>query len=227
MWAICFRECIDLFKGFKAILIISILIGMSFVSTKLGSAFPGQAAGISQKEMYTSALVLTFTLFGILFVFALSHNVLNRELETKTIRFLVTRTSRIRILLGKFLGTLLFWMLIVGICFLVITFTSKMVHVATYIEIMIFLFYSIGAVVLLSMIIPKSGHSMFIGLVLALSIPGLSLWAYFSERWYVTWFKYVTPYYYSDLNFPFNVTPLLIGSVFMLLALYLFQRRDV
>ncbi|MCA1010574.1 hypothetical protein [Halobacillus halophilus] len=75
MWAICSRECIDLFKGFKAVLIISILIGMSFASTKLGSAFPGQAAGISQKD----ALVLTFTLFGILFVFALSHSVLKRN----------------------------------------------------------------------------------------------------------------------------------------------------
>ncbi|MCP3029852.1 ABC transporter permease [Halobacillus sp. A1] len=226
MWAICFRECKDLFKGFKPVLIISILLGMAMVSTRLGAAFPDEIEGVTQKEMYTSGLTLTITLFGILFVFALSHSVMNKEIESKTIRFLVTKTSRDRILLGKFMGTVLFWLIIIGTCFAFITLTSRMIHLTNYIEIMIFLLYSISAAFLLSNTVPKSNQSMFIGLILALAIPGLSLWAYFSERWYVMWLKYVTPYYYTDLAFPLQGVPLLFAALFIALSLYLFKRRD-
>src|SRR5690625_2437275 len=61
-----------------------------------------------------SVISLILMVLGFLFAFAISHDLINKEIELKTIRLLITKTSSLKLMLGKFLGTLLFW--IVTVC---------------------------------------------------------------------------------------------------------------
>src|SRR5690625_7700017 len=56
-----------------------------------------------------SVISLILMVLGFLFAFAISHDLINKEIELKTIRLLITKTSSLKLMLGKFLGTLLFW----------------------------------------------------------------------------------------------------------------------
>ncbi|MCP1491936.1 ABC-2 type transport system permease protein [Peribacillus frigoritolerans] len=226
MWAICSRECKELFKGFRPIIIIAILLSMSYLTARLANAFPVNIEGMTKQDIYTTGLTLPIFLFGILFVFTLSHNVINREVESRTMRFLVTKTSRNKILIGKLLGILLFWFTIVAVCLFVITFFSKTLHLTILLECMVFLFYCICAVVLLSTLVPRTGQSMFLGIVISLLLPGLSFWSILSDKFYIVWLKYLTPYYYFEFNFPFKFSPLLLAVILLFLSLYFFKRRD-
>lgn len=227
MWAICLRECKELFKGVRPILIIGILISVSFISAKLVNTFPLDIEGITKQDSYTTGLMLSIFLFGILFVFTLSHDVINREIESRTIRFLVTKTSRNKILIGKLLGILFFWFILIVVCLGVIAFFSKALHFTVLLECMVFLFYCICAVVLLSTLIPRTGQSMFLGIVIALLLPALSFWSILSNKFYIVWFKYLTPYYYFELDFPLKYFPIVIALIFLFLSLYVFKRRDL
>ncbi|MFD2923169.1 ABC transporter permease subunit [Halobacillus naozhouensis] len=150
MWAICARECKELFKGIRPIIIIGILLGVSYLSARLASVFPGNIEGVTKQDIYTTGLSVSIFFFGLLFVFTLSHSTINREVESRTMRFLVTKTSRNNILFGKLLGIILFWFIIVTVCLIVTTFFSKSLHYMMLLECMVFLFYCISAAVLLS-----------------------------------------------------------------------------
>lgn len=226
MWAICSREYKELFKGFRPAIIIAALVGVSYLSSKLANVFPGNIEGITKQDIYTSGLTLSIFLFGILFVFTLSHNVINKEIESRTMRFLVTKTSRNKILFGKVLGVLLFWLTIIVICLLVITFFSETFHFTTLLECMIFLFYCICAAVLLSVLVPRTSQSMFLGIIISLFLPGLSFWSILSDKFYIVWLKYLTPYYYFELNFPFKFFPILLAVILLVISLYFFKRRN-
>lgn len=226
MWAICSREYKELFKGFRPAIIIAILVSVSYLSSKFANVSPGNIEGITKQDIYTSGLTFSIFLFGILFVFTLSHNVMNREIESRTMRFLVTKTSRNKILFGKLLGVLLFWFTIIVICLFVITFFSKTFHFITLLECMVFLFYCICAAILLSILVPRTSQSMFLGITVSLFLPGLSFWSILSDKFYISWLKFLTPYYYFELDSPFKFFPLLLAVILLAISLYFFKRRD-
>lgn len=226
MWVICFRECKELFKGVRPIIIIGILVGMSYLFARLANIFPA-IDEFSKQDTYTLGLNLPIYLFGLLFVFTLSHDVINREIETRTMRFLVTKTSRNKIVFGKLLGMLSFWLIIVIVCLVFITIFAKTFYLKTLFECMLFLFYAICAALLLSTLIKRTGQSMFLGIAISLLLPVLTGWAMFTDKFYVQWFKYLSPYYYFDLDQPFKLIILLIAGILLTLSLFFFKRKDL
>ncbi|WP_243014361.1 ABC transporter permease [Brevibacillus borstelensis] len=163
MWAICIHEFIRLFRSVKSLITIAFIAGVSYWVSDLVN----QAAGfISQHELTEGHALGVFALvmlFGPLFVFGLSHDMINREVSSRTVRFLVTRTSRFRIVLGKCFGVLLFWL-----CCMLVTFGTVLasVHtfdVKTFLECMSMLVYSVSLCLLLSVLIARPSYTMFGG----------------------------------------------------------------
>lgn len=226
MWAICLREFRELFKGVRPIIIIVILGGMSYLFARFADTFPA-IEGLTKQDTYTAGLMIPILFLGLLFVFTLSHGVINREVETRTIRFLVTKTSRNKILIGKLLGTLLFWFIIVLVCITVITLYAKTLFLKTLLECMIFLCFGICSAFLLSTLVPRTGQSMFLGIAISLVLPILTAWAMFTDKFYIQWFKYLSPYYYDGLDYPFKLFTLLLAVILMFLSLFLFKRKDL
>ncbi|MDX8046824.1 ABC transporter permease subunit [Gracilibacillus sp. S3-1-1] len=106
------QEFIDAFKSVRSILILFFITFTSYQSATFIDNNPSfinefMESGGEEGSVYTAAIALIVLVFGFLFVFATSHDLINKEIELKTMRLLVTKVSRLEIMLGKFLGTLL------------------------------------------------------------------------------------------------------------------------
>ncbi|ALS77283.1 hypothetical protein FQ085_13825 [Planococcus sp. ANT_H30] len=228
MIAIGKREFISMFKSIKSILIIAILLTTSYYSAKYSQVL---TTGISmtEKEMsdiHTGGLLLLLLLFGQLFVMGLSHDSINKESHERTMRFLVTRTSRLRIILGKFAGTWLFWFTCILISFLLIGMFSLKFNFFIFSQVIALSTFQIALTILLSIMIPKPSITMFLGILVGLLFPILSLWLVFTDNNWISWLKFASPYYYlvAD-NYLFLIIFGLAGLI-LAAAMAIFNRRE-
>lgn len=226
MWAICQHEFFRLFKSIKSLITVAFIVGISY----LVSDFVNQMASfLPQKELaegHALGIYALILLLGPLFVFSLSHDVMNRELAGRTIRFLVTRTSRTQIILGKFLGVVFFWLTCMIITFGVVLATVHTFDAKTFYLCITLLIYSISLALLLSLVIPRPSYTMFIGIVIALLLPGLGLWSTFSSHAAAPWIAYLTPIKFIEKNGAWTGFIWLYSAAFLLGSMLLFKRRD-
>lgn len=228
MYVIGKREFISLFKGMKSIIIIALLLVTSYYSAKFSYLLTAEIelTARESENIYTVGLLFLVLFFGQLFVMGLSHDSINRETHERTMRFLVTRTSRTSIILGKFLGIWLFWLICLMISFLLTSIFSQKIDVFIFSQTMSLLSYQIALTILLSVLIPKPGFTMFLGIVVGLAFPILGFWFAFTSNVWVGWMKFLTPYYYLERDdFTFLVI-LLIAGIMLVIANLIFKRRE-
>lgn len=227
MFAIGKREFLKLFKGIKSIIIIMILVATSYYSAKFSNlllSLEEFSTEDSDKIEYAGLLILLLFL-GQLFVMGLSHDAMNRETHDRTIRFLVTRTSRLSILLGKFSGIVLFWLVCVAASYLIIFFMTGTMDPLSFFQTMSLLIYQIALTILLSTLIPKPAFTMFLSVVIGLAFPIVSLWLAFTSNSYVSWLKFLTPFYYLEEDYMFLLI-LPLAAVMFIISHLVFKRRE-
>ncbi|MGG1487186.1 hypothetical protein ABEI56_24515 [Peribacillus castrilensis] len=228
MYIIGKREFISLFKGIKSVIIVMMLLATSFYSAKFSDLLTSgiELTAREAENIHTVGLLILILFFGQLFVMGLSHDSLNRETHERTIRFLVTRTSRTSIILGKFLGIWLFWLICLTTSFLLTSVFSQKIDVFIFTQTMSLLTYQIGLTILLSVLIPKPGFTMFLGIMVGLAFPIIGLWVSFTSNVWVSWIKYITPYYYLIReDYTFLVIVILAG-IMLVIANLIFKRRE-
>lgn len=178
MIAIGKQEFFDMFKSIKSLIIIALLLITSYFSAKYSDII-GTAASLTEQEMkdvYTVGLVFLLIFFGQLFVTSLSHDMINKESHDRTMRFLVTRTSRSQIVVGKFSGVWLFWFSCIFISFLIISIFSSQFHFLIFSQAIALVTYQISLTIFLSVAIAKPSITMFLGVVIGLLYPIFNFW---------------------------------------------------
>ncbi|MBM7716562.1 ABC transporter permease subunit [Siminovitchia sp. FSL H7-0308] len=228
MYVIGKREFFNMFKSIKSILIICVLLLTAYYSAKFSNVLTNmiEFTPKEMKHIHTLGLLTLLFLFGQLFVMGLSHDCMNRETHERTMRFLVSRTSRSSILYGKFFGIALFWFVCVAISFLIISFFAKQFDFFIFSQTMSLLFYQIALTLLLSVLIPKPGITMFLGIMIGLAFPVFGLWISFTTNEWISWLKFIMPFYYLERE-DFSLLVIIIFSGLMLLiANLIFKRRD-
>lgn len=229
MRAVCLNEFISLFKSIKSMIVIIIMFWVSYKTAGLIEQAPAdfvRELDLGSDANAIGTAVIVFAL-GFLFIAGLSHDMINREVHARTVRFLVTKTSRIKIILGKFLGVWLFWFFCMLVSYTLGMIVSKEFLWMSYADSMAFLTAAISLNLLFSIVISRPAMSMFFGIVFALVFPAVSLWAVYSENGMITWFKYVTPYYYSVLGGSFIFINFVYAAIVLCGAIVLFKRRDL
>jgi ABC-type transport system involved in multi-copper enzyme maturation permease subunit len=107
-------------RNTRVLVTISMFVILSLLSIYASSIIPLLT---SKSEMsgnigyVTSNLALL--LLGPVFVIALSHDVVSREIETGTIRLIIPKIKRSSFIIGKFIGLNILFSLIVGIVFMI------------------------------------------------------------------------------------------------------------
>ncbi|MDM5292012.1 hypothetical protein QUF81_01825 [Peribacillus simplex] len=221
------NEFFHSFKSFKSIIIILFFTLTSFLTASYLSNSSLLDDQLNSGSAYTSSIKLLVFFFGFLFVFSVSHDLINRELDFQTIRLLVTKTSKFNIISGKFLGILLFWLISITISFIIISLFAHNWFMKDYFITIVFLFYIISFVTFLSTIISKPSVTMFLGILISILAPILGFWAAFSDKWFLIPFKFILPYYYVVKSNYFLIFPLLIGITFLLFSYLIFKRKDL
>ncbi|WP_066307607.1 ABC transporter permease [Bacillus sp. FJAT-29814] len=222
------REFLSLFKGVKSLIVIVILLLTSYYSAKFANLLmTGMELSAKEAEnIHTVGLLGLLLLLGQLFVAGLSHDTMNREIHERTMRFLVTRTSRTSILLGKFFGIWLFWFSCLAISFILISIFSQRIDFFIFSQVLSLVTYQICLTILLSVLVSKPGITMFLGIVIGLIFPILGFWVVFTSNVWVSWVKFMTPFYYLEReDFTFLVIFILAG-IMLVLANLIFKRRE-
>ncbi|WP_027410273.1 ABC transporter permease [Anoxybacteroides tepidamans] len=227
MRAIIEKEFKSLFKSFKSIAVILFFLIVSFAASKFFSNNLELLQQNQGESVYASSIRALVMFFGFLFVLSLSHDVMNREVENQTIRFLVTKSSRNAIVIGKFLGIFLFWFVCVLSSFTVIALFAGQLFVFDFLKMICFLAYAIGVTMLLSLVVKKPSHTTFIGILLGIAIPVLGIWSIASKQFVLKIVKYVLPYYYIMKGSYYTFIPACFAALMLLIALAVFKRRDL
>lgn len=229
MFAITLREFKSLFQSIRAILIIVVLFGVTIGSAKLVSQFKAQLSDLGLgNNAYVIGLMLLLFLAAPLFVTSISHSSVNKEIESKTIRFLATKTSRENIIFGKFLGNVSFWMICLTVALLLIVPFSKSFSIIDLIQSIIFVSYFIGLSLFLSTVVNNSSMTMFVGIFISIALPVIGMWSLFSKNVFVDTISYLTPYYYyTQENTAYTYLVLIHIAVFVMTSLIIFKRRDL
>lgn len=229
MFAITLREFKSLFQSIRAILIIVVLFGVTIGSAKLVGQFKGQLSDLGLGDnAYIIGLMLLLFLASPLFVTSISHSSVNKEIESKTIRFLATKTSRENIIFGKFLGNVSFWVLCLTVALLLIVPFSKSFPIVDLIQSIIFVSYFIGLSLFLSTVVNSSAMTMFVGIFISIALPVIGLWSLISKNVIVDTLSYLTPYYYyTQENTAYTYLVLIHIAVFVIASLMIFKRRDL
>lgn len=216
MWTIAKKEFINMLRSMKAIIVILIFTGGSFFVSNSLSQMTGKLDG---SEYYSSLRLFVF-IFGYLFATILSHNAINSEIETKTIRLLLTKTSKTKFVLGKFLGILLFWAICLSVSFLSVSLLGKVFEPTQFIMVIVMMAYFNSIVLLLSAVIERSAMTNFLGLLIALAFPAIGLWVTLSIENPLHSMQLLFPYYYIlqgtiYMVIPFVLACLLIGCTIL------------
>lgn len=123
MFVIATKEFIEMMKSFKALLVIALLVLSSYFASSFIASAPAEF--MMGTDAYTAVIRLFLLGFGFVFVLMLSHDVMSREVAAGTMRLLITKTSRIAIIGGKFLGIAAFWLFSLGVSLAIISFFAK------------------------------------------------------------------------------------------------------
>lgn len=230
MITIGIHEFKNLFKSIRSVLIILLLLGVTLGSASLLENFADEIQEMGLGGIYIAGLYALLLIAGPLFVLGLSHDVINKETHSRTIRFLVTKTSRNQIILGKFFGVLAFWFSCIFISsLLLIPFSGKFYAIELF-DLIIFIGYFVALALFLSTIISKPGLTMFIGLLLSIILPVLGMWGILSpENIVLKVITFLTPYYYlgqENMVLTYIMLPL-ITVLLVISSLFILKRRDL
>ncbi|WP_243550582.1 ABC transporter permease [Priestia megaterium] len=229
MFTICFREFKDLFKSIRSIIVILVIFAVTLGVARLISQFGEQikAFGLGSNA-YAGGLLTLLLIAGPLFVTSLSHNIINQELHSRTIRFLATKTSRNKIVLGKFLGVILFWIVSLLIALLLVVPFSKEFYFPEFIQAVIFISYFVGLTILISTLIIKPSITMFLGIAIALAMPVLGIWSMISENIFLKIASHITPYfYYTQETTSYTYFVIFFPIVFLALSLFIMRKKEL
>lgn len=222
------REFLQLFKGVKSILLILVFLVTSYYTAKFADVL-ATAMELTPKEaseVHLVGLLFLVMFFGHLFVASLSHDSINREIHERTMRFLVTKTTRFSIIIGKFLGIWMFWFVCLFLSFLIIALTTEKIDLLVFAQTMSLLTLQISFVLLMSVLIIKPGVTMFLGILGGILLPILGGWFALSANPAISWLKYISPFYYLDLNDYSFLVLLVFAGIFIYLTNLFFTRRE-
>lgn len=229
MLAIGLREFQNLFKSIRSIIIILFIFSVTLGIAKLINNYKevlSEVGGL-EGDIYMGGLLLLIIAAGPLFVTSLSHNAINQEVHSRTIRFLATKVSREKIVLGKFLGIAMYWMVCILVASLLILPFTKGFYFYQFMEALIFILYFVGLAIFLSTLITKPGMTMFLGSILAILLPIIGLWSLGSENLIIDLVSYLTPYYYYSVGeHIYTYVVLIFPILFVLGSLLLIRKKD-
>lgn len=177
-------------------------------------------------EEYYASLRLLVLIFGFLFATILSHSCFNGEVETKTIRLLLTKVSKTSIVIGKMLGASLFWLVCLTGSFIFISAVGKVFHPSELFIAFSTMAYFNSIILLVSVVTAKPSRSNFVGLIFALLLPGLGLYATLTATSPLHFLQYFFPYFYLLQGVEFMGVPMIFSTLITWVAVLLVKGRD-
>lgn len=227
MFSIAFQEFKQLLLSFKALVIVLVIAGSAFFVSDVINNLGDDLQKSLGSEGATLGVAINVFIFGFVFIAALSHDTINREISSKTIRFLVTKTSRTKIILGKYLGILSFWVICMFLSYSLVAFSSNTLPIRSLVDSLLFISVVISFYMFISTVFVKTNVSLFIGIISSIFVPILSVVAIYSDKIWIKPLKYITPYNYSILGGYYILMNVVLTFLLLIATITIFERKDL
>lgn len=227
MLALWMREFTYLCKGIKSIVLLSLFVGFTYMIASIGDYLPFLMQNNESSSSLSGGLRFLILFFGFIFVTMVSHDTINKEIDTQTIRFLVTKTSRYSIVLGKFLGILSFWILVTTISYVPAVIKTQHIDFHDYMKLIQYLCVMVSVTIFLSSVIVKPFYSLLFGLCFGVVYPAVGMVSMIKEGLFWDQIRYISLFnYVHDINGGLYI-PFIASLVLVILSIIIFQRRDL
>lgn len=227
MLAIWIRELSYLCKGIKSVVLLTLFVGFTYMIASLSDFLPFLMQDTESSSSLSGGLRFLILFFGFIFVAMVSHDTINKEIDTQTIRFLVTKTSRVSIVLGKFLGILSFWILVTTLSYIPAVVKAQHIDFHDYIKLIQYLCVMVGVTVFLSSVVVKPFYSLLFGLCFGVVYPVLGMVSMIKEGLVWEQIKYISLFNYITDTSGGLYIPFLASALLVILSIIVFQRRDL
>ena len=166
---------------------------------------------------------LAVILFGYLFSSILSHSCINREMENKSARLVISKISRTEYIVGKYLANIMFWI----ICFVLIYgglfLRYRVFDISELVTNTVTLMYYNSIVLLLSTVVKHGAASNFLGLAVSIALPFIGLYTMAKN----SFLRFLFPYSYI-FNLDWNtLVPVMLSAIIVGIAVAIFKRMDL
>ncbi|SFF29867.1 ABC-2 type transport system permease protein [Paenibacillus algorifonticola] len=228
MFGIVLKEYLGLIKGVKSFLVILFVTSVSIWAAQYASSstFLTEASGDSQGTEL-AGLSFIFILFGALFIYILSHDIVNRDIELQRIRLLITKTSRKNVIVGKFISVFSFWASVTLITFVCISISTQTFYIAPLILLWVFIAFHSGVAIMMSTIITKHSYTVLISLIGGLVIPGVGIWSLFNKSVIAKVLNYALPYYIAMDDYRFIALTVVEVAIMLIISIIVFERKEL
>lgn len=226
MRAILKRELFIYTSSFKAIT-ISLFI---YLSTALSSYFFSRNFTTIQNhgaEVDITSSIKFFVFFlGPILVAAVFYDIFNKEIELRTIRLLITKTSLLKIFLGKILAAFLFWLLTLTVSYFLVYLSSGKIYFQEFMSSISCILLSLSVVVCFSILFDRGNQSLLVSILMGIVFPVLGLISSMSDTWYWSMVHAVIPYYANELTLGLLLVPFIAALILFCLSYFILQRKD-
>ena len=165
MKAVFRKECRHQLLSFKSIFFVLLFIVLGISLEQLFSAVSIDIGGMDNKTYAGSFYViikLAVILFGYLFSSILSHSCINREMENKSARLVISKISR-----TEYIVWIICFVLIYGGLFL----KYRIFDISELVTNIVTLMYYNSIILLLSTVVRRGAASNFLGLAVSIALP--------------------------------------------------------
>ncbi|MDW7728097.1 MAG: ABC transporter permease subunit [Candidatus Methanoperedens sp.] len=194
----------------RALITIILFTIISLLSIYSASIIPAifQKNDISVNIGYIASFLMLL-LFGPIFVIAISYDIISKEIESGTIRFIIPKINRSSFVVGKFLGLNILFSLIIGIVYFIIylygtiymqTYTP-LYAVSSWFVLTLYFGFFVGLCLNISLLADSSSTALTISLTL------LIILLLFSTGFKYESLKYLSPTWYGFIGFEAVFSP--------------------
>lgn len=229
MLSVTLHELKKQMKSIKSIIVVFIIFAVTVgvaAGVKKFAAFIDMHSG---NDVYTTGLMLTILFAGPLFTLSLSHNIINEEMKSRTIRFIATKTSRTNIIIGKYLSIVIFWFICLLVSLLLIMIFAHQLYFVRGFTLFSFVTYFIGLTILLSILIKNPLVTNLLGIFLSIMFTVVGIWSALSHNILLKIISFITPYHYLfyENTSVFAAVPILISIIFVIISILVMRKRDL
>lgn len=174
-------------------------------------------------------IISIYVMIGFICSSVLFSGILSHDIESRNLRFITPYFSRKKIFLAKYSVTMIYFVTVFLMSFLVLMLFKGNVPVSTQLAVntLVIYLYTEGIIVFVSSISKSEKTSALLTTLISFIFPAVGISAmYFTDKKWLQILQWLTPYPYLDVDVEILYL-LALSATFIGLGLYLFEKKEI
>lgn len=194
MFAIIKNDIKSNMISFKYLLTLALLILISVITANKVKHSQELISQANSTSIYVITIEYILMLIGYLILAILSYDVINKYIITRDIRFIVTRITRDKIIIGQMIALNIFLLSVFIVPMLLISLYSNQFLWKDYLVVILFCLYSSSVIFFISVNIYQPKKSLLLNFLVSVLIPFAGIYGAVHNNVLSNMLKYLIPF---------------------------------